>query len=373
MESLQKPGMGAWFESILIKTEDAEMVERTLRGIAKASDCKFLVGPALDGWTSIFPSESHEISDEIGPALAVDLFHLLVHDDDAFIYYFYRGGRLMDHYISWPDYFDEISERETLETRGKPEVFRDLLPQSESFSKLKALLAEEKFVFENERMSRFVDLMGLKNAVGGYKYLQAGEMDDIEEWDKFIHIEGQPDTAEHFNKRGEKRHALNRLDDALGDFDEAIKLNPSFAAAYNNRGLAKKSKSDEAQKLAEALVRAVKVNLTFAEAYKNRDFAKESKDNLSGALEDFSRAIELRPDWVEPYANRAGIRKTQDDSRGELADYNRIIQLGAASATIYNSRGETKRKLGDLAGALGDYEKAVELDPTFAAAYNNRA
>src|SRR5580704_11345249 len=108
--------MGAWFESILIRTENAGLVQLAARELAKESDCKFLVGPAVDGWTSIFPSEISDISSDFARRIPHDIFHLLVHDDDVFIYYFYRSGQLMDYYISRPEHCEEISEKEKKES-----------------------------------------------------------------------------------------------------------------------------------------------------------------------------------------------------------------------------------------------------------------
>lgn len=46
---------------------------------------------------------------------------------------------------------------------------------------------------------------GISNALASYDYFRAGGQgeDEIEGWDRFIHIENQPRTAEEFNTRGE--------------------------------------------------------------------------------------------------------------------------------------------------------------------------
>src|SRR6266403_4172323 len=98
--------MGAFYGSILVRTEDSEAVQRVLSQVAKESDSRFLVGPALNGWVSIFPNnsgQSDEISAQIAKLIPNDIFHLIVHDDDIFGYYFYRNGALSDQYNSCPD------------------------------------------------------------------------------------------------------------------------------------------------------------------------------------------------------------------------------------------------------------------------------
>jgi WD40 repeat protein len=185
--------MGTFYGSIHVRTEKSDEVQKALDEVAKAANCKFLVGPPVKGWISVFPDnggQGDETSIETAKRLPCDIFHLVVHDDDIFSYYFYRNGRLIDQYNSRPDYFGEVSEEEKQQCRGRPELFQDLLRKPESLNKLKTLLAanQEKYSFEQERMEQFVELLGLSNALSSYEYLQSGERDGIKGWKQFVHV-----------------------------------------------------------------------------------------------------------------------------------------------------------------------------------------
>ena len=200
--------MGAFFGSIHIRTENSDVVQKALNDLAKETDCRFLLDPALNSWISVFPNDggqSDRISVEISKRLPNDIFHLIVHDDDIFCYFFYRDGRLIDQYNSCPDYFEEASDEEKQQCQGRPELFQDLLPTPESLGKLKALLVADnknEFIFEHERMAQFAELLGLPNALSSYEYLQAGERNGIKGWKQFVHI---PDlSAEKTAKRAAK-------------------------------------------------------------------------------------------------------------------------------------------------------------------------
>jgi WD40 repeat protein len=189
--------MGAFYGSIHIRTENSDAVQEALEHVAKQAKCKFLMGPVINGWISIFPDDSGQnesLSATIAVQLANDIFHLLVHDDDIFAYFFYRDGRLLDQYNSDANYFEEASEEEKQQSKGRPELFQELLRKPESLGELKTLLAadKEKYAFEQERMQVFVKLLGLSNALSSYEYLQEGERDEIKGWKQFIHI---PDLA----------------------------------------------------------------------------------------------------------------------------------------------------------------------------------
>jgi hypothetical protein len=160
--------MGAWFDSIHVKTEDSDYVQKVLEQLSRKADCKFLLGSAINGWISVFPNElgrKESVSAAIAKLIPHDMFQLMVHDDDVFQYYFYRGGQLIDRYVSCPDYFEEMPEDERRQCEGHPELFHDLFADPKSLSKLQKLLVADKFTFESERMTQFVELLGLQNAL----------------------------------------------------------------------------------------------------------------------------------------------------------------------------------------------------------------
>lgn len=184
--------MGTFYGSMLIRTENSGEVQKALEDVAKFIGCKFLLGPPVSGWISVFPhrrGQSYKPSIETSKRLPYEIFHLIVHDDDIFSYHFFRGGRLVDHYNSCPDYFGDVSAEEKQQCKRNPEVFQDLLGKPESLRKLKTLLAAAKYRFDEvERMRKFVELLGLPNAIGSYEYLDAGKRDEIQGWSQFIYI-----------------------------------------------------------------------------------------------------------------------------------------------------------------------------------------
>jgi tetratricopeptide (TPR) repeat protein len=387
--------MGAWFNSIHVKTEDSDKVQKILEQLSRKMDCKFLLGPPISGWTSIFSNEigRESISAAIAKLIPHDVFHLMVHDDDVFQYYFCRGGQLIDQYISCFDYYHEkIPEGERQKFAGRPELFQDLLPDSKSLSKLQKLLATDKFTFESERMTKFIKLLDLRNALSSYEYLQGGERDEIEGWEKFVHIESQVVSSEDYNYRGEAKLVKEDLDGALADFNKAIVLNPNLVVAHENRDRAIQSKNERNKTLAETwnqfgrikkeegdldgalhgYDKAIELNPNFSTAYSNRGFTKKAKGNLDGALTDFNKAIELNPDSATVYNNRGLVRKSKNDFDGAMADFNKAIELEPSLTATYVNRGNIKRAKGDFNGALDDYDKAIELKPDSAGAYNSR-
>ena len=55
-----------------------------------------------------------------------------------------------------------------------------------------------------------------------------------------------PNNATFMDSRGFVYLKLNRLDEAIADYDAALKVNPKLAGALYGRGLAKQKKGDQA-------------------------------------------------------------------------------------------------------------------------------
>ncbi|MCK4850512.1 MAG: tetratricopeptide repeat protein, partial [Phycisphaerae bacterium] len=123
---------------------------------------------------------------------------------------------------------------------------------------------------------------------------------------------------------------------AIRDFDKAIKLDPSNASAYNDRGL---------------------VYLI--------------KDDYDAAIRNFSQAIELNPRNAEPYHNRAVAYCAKEMYDHAIRYFDMAIALNPRNAEAYNSRGFAYMRRGNRDQAIRDFKRAVSLNPKYAPAQKN--
>ncbi len=116
---------------------------------------------------------------------------------------------------------------------------------------------------------------------------------------------GSLDTAQAYLSRGDQSSDIKDYDHAIADYSQAIRLNPDYAEAFNNRGLAYSlSGKTEMAKAIPDYSQAIKLRPTYAYAYNNRGVAYMASGYPDEALNDFNSAIHLQPDFPQAYSNR---------------------------------------------------------------------
>jgi len=97
------------------------------------------------------------------------------------------------------------------------------------------------------------------------------------------------------------------LDSALADYNEAIRLDPTYERAYDDRGNVYRRKGDLDRALAD-YNEAIHLDPKYAAAYDNRGASYFERGDLERALVDVNQAIRLNPTFALAYSNRAEVR-----------------------------------------------------------------
>ncbi|MFN7851159.1 MAG: tetratricopeptide repeat protein [Dolichospermum sp.] len=183
-------------------------------------------------------------------------------------------------------------------------------------------------------------------------------------------IELSPRAAFYLS-RGNVRDDLGDKPGAIDDYNQAIKINPNNAQAYNNRGIVRYELGDKPGAIDDYNL-AIKINPNNANAYNNRGLARAELGDKQGAIDDYNQAIKINPNNANAYYNRGIVRYELGDKPGAIDDYNQAIKINPNDANAYNNRGLVRYKLGDKPGAIDDYNLAIKINPNLADAYYNR-
>ncbi|MDR9896184.1 tetratricopeptide repeat protein [Aetokthonos hydrillicola Thurmond2011] len=180
-----------------------------------------------------------------------------------------------------------------------------------------------------------------------------------------------PKYANAYNNRGLAHAQLGEKQDAINDYNQALQINPNLVLAYYNRGAVRAQLGDK-QKAIEDYNQALKLDPNYANAYNNRGLARAELGDKQKALEDYNQALKLDPNLALAYNNRGGVRAELGDKQGAIEDYTQALKLDPQLAVAYNNRAYARSQSGDRQGAIDDYSQALRINPKLAIAYSNR-
>lgn len=94
--------------------------------------------------------------------------------------------------------------------------------------------------------------------------------------------------------RGYQQQMQGDLDGALSNYTEALRLNPSMASIYNNRGNIYRDKGDYDRAI-DDYDQAIKLGFNEADPYASRGWIYQQKGDVVRARDDFEMALGLNP------------------------------------------------------------------------------
>jgi tetratricopeptide (TPR) repeat protein len=227
------------------------------------------------------------------------------------------------------------------------------------------IAGEEKLFQANEWFEK-----ALRHTIGNEEDLA------IEEYARAIAL--NPDYAEAYNNRGIayfnrglSTNDRGQFELAVKDFGKVITLKPKSYSAYFAQASIYifQEKYDHALK---ELNKAIALDPDEGVAYVGRGFiyTLEKKRNTARAIEDFSQVISKGGPW-RPMAhlNRASVYMSMQRYGEAIADYNKAIENNPSNARAHLGRGMARAFQRQYENAIGDVDQAIALNPKAPDAY----
>ncbi len=107
-------------------------------------------------------------------------------------------------------------------------------------------------------------------------------------------LKKEPSQNDFLFVRGYFSSLEGNLDAAIRDYTEAIRIDPAFARAFNNRGIAFKTK-DALDEAIRDFNEATRIDPTYADAFYNRGNTYQAKADWDTAIRDYTEAIRINP------------------------------------------------------------------------------
>ena len=179
-----------------------------------------------------------------------------------------------------------------------------------------------------------------------------------------------PDFAEAHNDRGVILAANGLFSEAISCFERAVTLKAGYVEARNNlaRGLRSVGRFDEALTQFELVLKSAPESPV---AHFNLAAVFELAGRKPAAEKHYRSAISLRPDFVDAHIHLASLLQDGDRQAEALAHAERAVALRPDSAGARNNLGNILRALGRRDDAVVQYETALRIEPnSFMAHYN---
>ena len=169
---------------------------------------------------------------------------------------------------------------------------------------------------------------------------------------------------------GDALDKKGQTDEAIGHFQEAIRLKPGYADAHNNLGntLLKKGQADEA---IGRFQEAIRLKPGYANAYNNLGNALLKKGQPGEAIRQYQEAIRLEPADANTHYNlgNAFLKNGQPDEA--IRQYQEAIRLKRDSPAACYNLGIVFGMKGQPDEAIRQFQEAIRLNPDYAEAHSN--
>jgi tetratricopeptide (TPR) repeat protein len=189
----------------------------------------------------------------------------------------------------------------------------------------------------------------------------------------------QPSTLSHYYL-GVALAGVGRLDEAIGEYQQAVRFQPYDAAAHNNLGQALLIRGRIAEGLA-LCQEALRLEPELAEAHYNVGNVFYVRGRVDEAIAEYQKAVKAKPGYA-PAHYHLGLALAQRGKLDEaIAEYRQALTVDPAvdpeanpdfsAAEVHNALGRALAARGRTAEAAGHFRAALALRPDFAEAQRN--
>jgi tetratricopeptide (TPR) repeat protein len=180
----------------------------------------------------------------------------------------------------------------------------------------------------------------------------------------------RPGNARARNNLGKCLYTDGRREEAVGQWEEALRLKPDYYMAHDNLAIALLDRGDIAGAL-EHNDKAMEFQPGWAAIYRNRAYIFVTSGKLEEAAAWYRRAVEVDPLYAEAHYDLGTVMSKLGQIDAAIEQYKLAIQARPNYADAHNDLGALLAGRGEYAGAIGHYAEAVRLNPAWAEAYYN--
>lgn len=217
---------------------------------------------------------------------------------------------------------------------------------------------------EGEKASALAFRLYPNNGFAAYNYAVA--LDENGESEKAIEfhlkaIEINNGAAE-YNALGRAYSNLNRYDDAIAAYQQAIEIDPAYSYAYNGLGVVY-SHLDRHDEAIAAYQQAIKIDPAYSNAHTGLGSVYRALSRHDEAMAAYQQAIDIDPANANPHISLGNVYHDLSRYEEAIAAFERAIELNPDHAYAHNGLGVANVITGDFEKALLFFLNAAQIEP----------
>jgi tetratricopeptide (TPR) repeat protein len=158
-----------------------------------------------------------------------------------------------------------------------------------------------------------------------------------------------------------------KLDDALANFQVALRIDPNVPETHNNLAMVLLKQGRVSESLTQSTA-ALRLKANFPEARVNLGRALFLQGNYTQALDHLTRALPSLPDHPVAHADLGDVLARLDRWDEAIAHYSQALRL-QPTAPVENGLAYALARRGNLPLAILHWQAALQLDPRLADAH----
>jgi len=178
-------------------------------------------------------------------------------------------------------------------------------------------------------------------------------------------------NAIELSKQGHTLLELQRYQDALAAYKQAVEIRPDYAQGWNGQGKTLFKLKQYTEALA-AYDKAIQIQPDYVEAWSGRGFILQKLQRYPEAIAAFDKALQLHDDYPEVWNAKGEVFTELKQYDNAIKAYEKAIDLKSDYVEAWYSKGLAWQNLKNYDQAIAAYDEALEIKSDYYQAWYNR-
>jgi tetratricopeptide (TPR) repeat protein len=203
----------------------------------------------------------------------------------------------------------------------------------------------------------------------GMQLQGAGQVQEaIRQYEQALRL--YPDFADANHNLGTALMGQGRLQGAIGHYKQALRIAPEFTEAHIDLGVALSQLGSNQEAIGE-YEQALRIKPDIPEAHNNLGNGLFRLGEVREAIQHYEQALRVQPDFTEAHYNLGVALMGQGRLQEAIGHYEQALQLQPDYADAHYNLGVVLMGQGRLQEAIGHFEQALQINPDYAESHCN--